>query len=750
MSGDDLDGLLEHMVPGAGHRTARDADAPDLPAGLDLTPDTVLARGSVGWVYRAHDPVLDRWVAVKVSRAEAGEQGRAALLNEARVTARLAHPAVLPVHRVVAVDGLLCVVFALGPETTMADVIHDWRHDSSAAWSQETRLQCLHAVVEAVAHAHRQGVVHGDLKPSNVAVDAAAHPYVLDWSGLVSNAGTFSGTPEFAAPEQLRGDAPTAASDVYALAALAWELSTLRALRPARAGESVGDYLARHAAAREPAPPPPRVEAGVAELLSRATHPDPSERPTAETLANALDRARTGRAQSERRAEEAESELVHARRQLLSFQEREQRLQQERRVIAVQRMQIPPHAPASAKASLWANEARADALLDEQAEAFTAALEHAVRAAHLAPDADEPHALIAELWWQRLIMTEARSYEGESRLAMARIRQHDRGRYVELLDAPATLSIRGTGEVRLRRVVPSRPASTERLVSTHPLPLGRLELEPGSWSVDLVGPQGVRASVWLERLVHLQLDLQPPASIPEGYTFVPPGPFRMGGDPMARTPVEPCSPWLDGFLAAQRPVSSDAYLAFLASLPEAQARARGPAQRLVSGEVAPLWTWTAAGWALPDGWAGDWPVVGVSSSDATAYAQWRSQVDGTTVRLPTEEEWEKAARGADGRPFPWGEHFDPALCHMRQSIAGAPRLLPVGSFPEDRSPYGLVDVAGGVREWTTSVFAGERRVVRGGSWASDAQGCRLASRGGLPEDSKDATVGFRLVGSLSP
>ena len=111
----DFEKLLENMVPGASRQITVPLEEPSLPASLGLVDAILLARGGYGWVFRATDPVLKRTVAVKISRPDGGTEARTALLEEARLTARLKHPAILPVHRIVAANGLLCVEYALAP-----------------------------------------------------------------------------------------------------------------------------------------------------------------------------------------------------------------------------------------------------------------------------------------------------------------------------------------------------------------------------------------------------------------------------------------------------------------------------------------------------------------------------------------------------------------------------------------------------------------------------------------------------------
>lgn len=97
------------------------------------------------------------------------------------------------------------------------------------------------------------------------------------------------------------------------------------------------------------------------------------------------------------------------------------------------------------------------------------------------------------------------------------------------------------------------------------------------------------------------------------------------------------------------------------------------------------------------------PVVGVSFTDATAFCRWAVTVTGLPIRLPTEAEWEKAARGPDGRLYPWGNEWRAGACNNNESKLG--RTSPVGQFsPQGDSPYGVADLAGNVQEWCASLF----------------------------------------------
>jgi len=252
-----------------------------------------IGRGAMGVVYEARDPALDRTVALKVIQPSV--EGAAArvfeerFLAEARIAAALQHPGIVVVHDVGRdpATGTLFIALELLRGQTLADLAAagplDWR----------TTMQLVAQVARALHHAHRQGVVHRDVKPANVVVLPTGEAKVMDFGiarlesarQRLTTTGEFIGTPLYTAPEQAKTEDVDGRADVFSLASVAYTLLTGRAafMAPTIPG------IVHRVVYEEPDPPSRFVRglpADVERVLARALAKDPERRyPTAETFA---------------------------------------------------------------------------------------------------------------------------------------------------------------------------------------------------------------------------------------------------------------------------------------------------------------------------------------------------------------------------------------------------------------------------------------------------------------------------------
>jgi len=204
------------------------------------------------------------------------------------------------------------------------------------------------------------------------------------------------------------------------------------------------------------------------------------------------------------------------------------------------------------------------------------------------------------------------------------------------------------------------------------------------------------------------------------------------------------------FWIAQHPVTNQEYKRFL------DAAGRPPPETNSLGSSYRLWT----GRAFPHQIARQ-PVVNVSWHDAVAYCEWLAKAAGKPYRLPTEEEWELAARGGLAKKqYPWGDTIDPTMAWYGRKWNGLHTLQDAAyGKPND---YGLHGMAGNVWQWIADWYVpvfDDRpvieelnlyRVLRGGSWANDEGFAALNYRNFYPPDFKDLFVGFRVAASVAP
>ena len=259
------------------------------------------------------------------------------------------------------------------------------------------------------------------------------------------------------------------------------------------------------------------------------------------------------------------------------------------------------------------------------------------------------------------------------------------------------------------------------------------------------------------------------ASIDLGFILIPEGPVMIGSDPYqdrnSQKDEQPLHTLLlSDYYIMKHPVTNAQYLVFVEATQHRK----------------PLF-WQNG--LFPKEKA-DHPVVGVSFHDAVAFCRWASQVTGLPIRLPTEPEWEKAARGSDGRMYPWGNGWDPSLTNTREGkLKGT---TPIGKYsPHGDSPFQISDTAGNVQHWISNLYGEypydptdgretfihnldrgtdlpliaqdtgctslidsleaslDKSVIRGSSWRESKQQCRCAYRSWAAPMHRSDDTGFR-------
>jgi len=764
---------------------------------------TAIGSGGMGTVLKAFDTDLRRWVAMKVARTDVStsKERLGRFVEEAQICGQLEHPNIPPVHEM-GLDSKGQIYFTM--KLVKGRTLHEIARDLSLGRPEVRReftpiriAQLLQQAAMGVHYANVRGVVHRDLKPENIMVGDYGEVLVMDWglakvigedeahyhgedpvlttrmeSGAHTLAGVVQGTPSYMAPEQARGEVERidGRTDVFGLGAVLYQLLCYH---PPYVGRSVQEvlHLARIGAPQPPSRIAPKrsvIPTDLEAICMKALSGDKESRyADAREFQQDLQSYIEGTSDRERRRTQAQVHAAEGRKHLALYRELEDK--RERCSAEAKHMaeRISPHEPVDRKKALWTVQDQIEKLRVDSAQSFSRARAALDAAIQIDPSCQEARRVLADLYWDRFLEAEARRDARDAAFYRGLVEANDSGTFAVLLKGDGTFAVESSpvgAQVTIYRyreehriLVPLEPMEAGRT------PAGPVQLPMGSYLAILrkEGYRDTRYPFYLGRSENhrARIQLLTDAEIGADFVYVPAGEFLQGGDPESYGGFERSRMHVEDFFLSRFPVTLGQYCEFL-NAQSAQGAAvddhvlRQVDEVYVEQDAGGLWRPSRHVFDNPDlrrhcapGSELRCPAFAVSWDSATTYAQWRSSLDGREYTLPPEDAWEKASRGADGRYHPWGDFFDWTFAKGGRSRQRNPQPEPVGSFPADESPYGVRDMAGTIREWTSSLFD-ERtgtRAVRGGSWNLQVERhFRCATRFGYNASSRVSTFGFRL------
>ena len=755
-----------------------------------------VARGGVGVINQAFETRLRRDLVIKrlISQSEVSDYVLAKFVEEAQITAQLEHPNIVPVHDIgVTEAGDLYFSMKYVDGDSLKRVLKRLRAadpTTLAAYPRIRMLSIFQGVCRALAFAHSKGVIDRDIKPANVMLGEFGETLLLDWGvakvlgekaseeeQLVSTSrtqttdetqmGLVTGTPAYMAPEQAAGriDRLNQKTDIFALGALLYELLTYRSpFRKASQRETLRAVIVDE--------PPPfdswsevsPVSDKLAQICLRCLRKRPRDRYDSvnEILADLLQYLE-GVEEVDRRRRRSQENLQLGLKAVREFEAVDAKLRAAQASLTEGVWETPTFAPLEHRRRIWTASAQCAALHVQVEKKFTESVNRLAEAVSLDESNDDAANELARLYWTKLKQSEQGNDPAAKMFFRDAVKRFDRGLFRERLKGEGRLVVQSApmdALVSVQQVV----EMDLRLTPSPPLDIGKTPilnhvLREGRWLVTLSKPGYADANfpITIRRgeTTEIESELVKEAAVYEHFLYVPAGACTVGGDPVCASAQASQVRNLDAFQIARYPVTCAEYLAFLNAIDAEDPRAAQLRVPRMSRRGGFLWQRDAQRrFVLPTsdsrgfGWEPHYPVVGISFEDANAFCEWFGNATQRRIRLPSEFEWEKSARGSDERAFPWGDTFDPYFCKTADSRAGESRLERVGSFAYDCSPYGIYDMAGLVSEFTSTRFSknDQRVVVKGANYQSQGGAAARASfRAAFDEGSPSLRVGFRLV-----
>ena len=737
-----------------------------------------LGEGGMGVVYKAHHKFLKTTRAIKIIKPElVGNDPSFAtrFQQEAMAAAAIGHPNIISVPDYGFLGGEI-------PYLVMEFVEGDSLQDlmtSEGRFSPERTLEYMRVIASAIGAAHAHGIVHRDLKPLNIMLNRKGSPQeqirILDFGlAKIKSADLFGsfvgakttgiiGSPYYMAPEQWSDDETDKRCDIYSLGIILFQM--LSGEVPFK-GSSIPAVMKKHLMS----PPPPLAVSGsgiskeLEKVVYHALEKDPILRTgSAEDLIAELEQAVLGGAQGRARARtRSKSKTKSAAGRAKDTEAARTTAEQMKATPSLKDVAITT-ADHKEELEPEPDPLDADIVLDDAKTIVSGApvlklpqpvvdeTIHQMETSAPAPQVQPPPP-VPEPEREETKTPVSGEQESQESDALHRATEEARRRAEERAFREIGESGELSGVVRTPSMPPriqhlSQPIEIKRNSAANSLLRKPLLIVLGAVVVVTIIGVLVIAQLWSPSVEHgpePTVTPTPTGPPPRDMVLIKGGSFKMGSDSAGDEQKGVHLVTVGSFYMDKTEVTNADYAQFV--------KTGYPVP--TNTEKAPWWK----PWNGTDPPAGreHWPVSNVSPKDAEAYAQWLSKRDGVQYRLPTEAEWEFAARnGTDESLFPWGNSWD----ETRANLNGRPSPVDVGSFPRGNTLSGLQDMIGNVWEWTSSkasyydsrkvlARAANARVRRGGSFAEpiktnfhDATDRTWYGN----EDYKFPTIGFRLV-----